>query len=201
MVHYVHSGPVSPLNGDVKRKVFRMAITNGNWSVVPNYTDTITSTKNLPLPDLDYAVDYSVRNQKNGETVIINKTGASVAPIEMIRYAQSRVANVYESGLIRDLNIAPSAQSNCAEGIKVYSEIATTFKATNTVSGEEITLPFRVSVAAVTPSTDIVPSAAYVQAVIRGLSTMFGTGEVDGTLAKSLARGDTNPVDDSGSDA
>jgi hypothetical protein len=176
-----------------------MAYTIGNWTVESLTSDTISSTKNLPIPDLDFASDYTVAKDGSEEVLLINKTGSSLKPVEMIRYTRRRVPDVYKSGLSANLDTCGSQRANCTEGISAYAELAYVLKATNSVSGEEIVLPMRGSIAFTVPTVDFVSPAALEQLVKRSIATMFATGTVDGTMATDIARGDLNPVNGSAS--
>lgn len=178
-----------------------MSETIGNWTVDVLTTDTISSTKNLPIPDLSYAADFTVAKSTSEEVVLINKTGASLRPAEMIRYTRRPVQDVYKSGLSSQLDISNSQRANCTSGVNAYGEIAYMLKATNSVSGEEIVLPMRGAVSFTVPTIDFVSPTALGTLIKRVISVMFDTGKVDGSLATNIARGDLNPADNSnGSD-
>jgi hypothetical protein len=182
------------LNPDVKEKGVPMEYTIGNWTIEPQTHDSISNAKNLPIPDLSFSTDYTVAKDGSEEVILINKTGDSLKPVEMIRYTRRRVADVYKSGLSANLDTCGASRANCTEGVSAYAELAYVLKATNSVSGEEVVLPMRGSIAFTVPTVDFVSPAALEALVKRSIATMFTTGAVDGTMATNIARGDLNPV-------
>lgn len=173
-----------------------MAYTIGNWTVDSLTSDSISAPKNLPIPDLDWEHDFHLLRSSSEEAVLINKTGSSLKPVEMVRFTRRPVVDVYKSGLSAQLDMCGAQKANCTNGVNAYAELAYMLKATNSVSGEEVLLPMRGSIAFTVPTIDFISPAALEALVKRSIATLFQTGKVDGSLATNIARGDLDPTND-----
>jgi hypothetical protein len=67
-------------------------------------------------------------------------------------------------------------------------------KAVNSVSGQELLLPFRGWIALEAPIVDFVKPEALELLLKRTVAAALATGSVDGTLATHVARGDLDPT-------
>lgn len=165
-----------------------MQYTIGDWTVSSLTTDTVTTTKNITVPDLDYKADYSISKDSPEEAILINTTGASLTSPESIRYANTKISNVYVGSEI------PTIQQHPIKGgVRTLCELRTTLSATNSVSGLEVELPLKGWVCLQVPTVNLVTKQAVEYLLCRALSTAFNTGATDGTREVEVARRDLIP--------
>lgn len=166
-----------------------LSYTVGNWSVASHEVDTITTPKSLSIPDLDFAVDYSVASDKGSDTSITNVTGTALEPVEKLRYAKEKVNDVYRTVDTLKANQLPSPV-----GARVLAEATEIISATNTVSGAELEIPIRVWTCIESSTHNAVTGAALLWALKRHVAQLFETGSVDESLLVELFRGDLDPT-------
>jgi hypothetical protein len=162
--------------------------TLGNWTVDQLTTDTISTAKSLSLVDLDYADDYTPTETNPNEARLANTTGTGLNPVEYLRYGRQFVKDIYNM-----FDVPQAARCNVADGVRTLHEVRYLLKATNSVSGDEILLPFRGWICLEAPTVDFVKPAAIELLLKRTVSAALATGSVDGTLATDVARGDLLP--------
>lgn len=160
----------------------------GDWTIVDQITDTISTPKNLPLPDLDFASDFAVSNNGTAEATLTNITGTSLESPESIRYARTTVSDVYSGSDI------PSSQRHAVKtGVRTLCEVKFTLKATNSTSGAEVFLPLKGWVCLQVPTVNLITGAAVTYALQRAVASAFNTGVVTNTREVEVARGDLIP--------
>jgi hypothetical protein len=167
--------------------------TRGNWTIELQVTDSVSTPKNLSIPDLSYASDYTAggRGSLNGDNTVVlqNISGDDLIPQEVYEYALSRAANVYAGTTI------PSAQqAPVKSGRKLAVKATMSYHATNSVSGEEIFLPFEFWTVVKVPDMNLVSVDIVDEALRRHLAQFFGTGSTDGSLLARMLRGDLDPT-------
>lgn len=167
-----------------------MNYTIGNWTVASQTTDTISTAKTPSIVDLDYASDFTLASEKPTEVQLANITGLALTPVETLRYARSKVDDVYA---MLNTGIDDAHKANAKSGTSLLTELTLQLKATNSVSGEEILLPMRGRIVLVAPTVSFVGPDALKYLLLRTISAGFGTGEVIGTQAVNMARGDLDP--------
>lgn len=166
-----------------------LSYTIGNWTVASNETDTISTTKNLALPDLSYAQDFS-KSEDTGKNVrIINTTGGTLEPVEKLRYAKERVADIYRTTDTLKANQLPSTV-----GARVLAENTEIIGASNAVSGAEVEIPIRVWTCIESSTHNAITGDALLWALKRHVAALFGTGEVTSAQLVKLFRGDLDPT-------
>lgn len=165
-----------------------MKYTVGKWEVETMTTDSITTDKQLSVPDLDYANDYSVSKDAGSEAILINTTGASLMSPESIRYGHSKVSDVYNGSDIPALMRHP-----IRSGVRTLAEVRTTLSATNTVTGEVFELPLKGWICLQLPTVNLITNEAVSMLLLRTIAAAFNTGSIDATREIEIARGDLAP--------
>jgi hypothetical protein len=163
----------------------------------PMYTDTISEPKTLSIPDLDYAHDFSERTKMKGRTpganadekYFVNNTGTSITAPEQVVYGRQPLANIYSN-----LEIDLTEQLAQKGGHRVYATVYTLWHATNTVSGAEAVVPFRMTLSFDNPDASLVTQQIVEEVFKRGVSHLFATGEVSGNMLAKMLRGDLDPT-------
>lgn len=166
-----------------------LSYTVGSWTITDQVTDTVSTPKNLPVPDLTYGTDYAVSKNDTEEAVLVNITGASLASPESIRYGKSIVSDVYSGSDI------PASQRHAVKsGVRTLSEVRFQLKAVNSVSGQEIFLPIRGWICLQLPTVNLITGSAVTYALARAVASSLNTGVVTNTREVEVARGDLIPT-------
>jgi hypothetical protein len=166
-----------------------MNYTIGNWTVESVVTDSISATKNVAIADLDFAKDFARSVSSDTEATMVNTTGASVTSPEVLRYARSRVQNVYNGMDIPAINMFANKG-----GYRTLAEVKFCLKAVNSVSGQEVLLPFKGWTCLVIPDAAPVTEAAVDYALKRTIAAAFDTGSVNGDRITEAVRGALIPA-------
>jgi hypothetical protein len=162
----------------------------GNWTVASHEVDTISSTKQLALPDLDYAHDFSVVSESSQDGVRLqNTSGTALESVERLRYSKERVADIY-----RNFATLKTAQLPSPVGARVLAESAEILTADNSVSGAELEIPIRVWTCIESSTHNAVTGEALLWALKRHIAALFSTGSVDADQLVKLFRGDLDPT-------
>lgn len=161
-----------------------MQYTTGNWTVQSLYKDTLTTPKNLSLPDLSYATDYAKSVDEPSEAVISNITAQELIPAETIRFATQNVANVYNN-----TNVGAGSRLDNPTGKQILIGNTVFYRATNSVTGQEVLLPIPGHIVLKICTHPLVTTELIEDAMKRIISSAFATGSVDASRVVSLARG------------
>jgi hypothetical protein len=161
----------------------------GNWTVASNEVDSISTTKSLALPDLDFSHDFSVVAGTSSESRLLNTSGTSLEPVEKLRYGRERVADIY-----RTIGTLKANQLPSPVGARVLAESTEILSASNSVSGAELEFPIRVWTCVESSTHNVVTGTALLWALKRHIASMFLTGQVDDEMLIRLFRGDLDPT-------
>lgn len=160
----------------------------GNWTVSSDYTDTVTATKSLALPDLSYKVNFAKKEDLPGSASITNATSTGMTPSETIKFGQSTVTNIYTNTDVDAVSCSPSKR-----GVQVMAEITENYKAVNSVTGDEIILPCKGRVVLRFPSMSCVNNALISDLFARTVSSALNTGMTDASRIVEIAKGSLLP--------
>lgn len=164
--------------------------TSGNWTVSDNYTDTNSATpKNISVPDLDQATDYSQKSDEPDACVVVNTTAPDIQAREAIKFARSSVNNVYQG--IKDVDA--SNQTPSKKGVQVMVETTTIYTATNSVTGDEYHIPCKGRLVLRIPNQSFVTDDMVEDILKRTIAAAFAEGSTDESRVVELARGQLAP--------
>jgi hypothetical protein len=173
--------------------------TTGNWTIEELYVDSISTPKTMSLPDLDWAHDWHQASKPTGRSVASNaaeayfgdSTGPTVDDVEHLTVSHRPVKNVYD-----DLPIPIDVSNQYAQktGRAVYRSFTTIYKATNSVSGQEVYIPLRSSRTYTIPAMPLVTPDLVTSFLKRSISSELATGSTDGTLLLAELRRDLDPT-------
>lgn len=161
--------------------------TQGNWDVSDQYTDTSATPKNISVPDLTYSSDYIAVKDEADEVIINNITADDLMPHESIKFAKSKVANVYAG-----IELAQAVGTN-KTGVQVMAELVTCYKAINSITGEEIDVPCKGRIVLRLPNAPFITDALVSDLLKRTIASAFATGATSETRIVAMARGALNP--------
>lgn len=151
------------------------------------YTDKVTTTKNLALPDLSYATDYALIRDDASEVVISNTTSPLDQP-ETIRFALSSVADVYQG-----TGIEPSFRSVTKRGESLLVQINDILRVTDAEGQILYDLPISSHIVVKLPLNEYVTADVALQVVKRNISALFDTGLVTSARLNQLLRSSLKP--------
>lgn len=156
-------------------------------TIATGCTDTAFSgstTLTVPIPGLNYPVDYRVLSNVPGEVVLTNVT-APVDQPEIARFAQRAKSNVYLG-----TDIDPSAYLPVRNGTSTLVELRQTLVETDSTDATYRKLiPMRVAVTIDLPSYGNITDAIVLALAERGIALLFEKGVVDATGFKAFQRG------------
>lgn len=161
-----------------------ISYTIGDWTVSDLVTDTLETPKSISVPDLDYAVDYTKVLDEATEAKIANTTGPDLLSHENIRFARSEVANVYAGS-----NTDSAMTLATRKGVQVMAEIRNTYRAANSVSGNEYDLPCTGRIVLRFPAATCVTKTLVTDLLVRTIASTLGTGAVTADRIMDLAMG------------
>lgn len=166
-----------------------MNYTIGNWTVVSQTTDTTSTPKTLSITDLSYDKDFTVATTSNEELILHNMTGKALSTAESIRYARTNVADVYKNS-----NVPATSRLAAKQGVRTLCEVQLELKATNNVSGAEVTIPAKGWICIQIPTAAMVTPEAVEYVLGRTIAAAFNKGATDENRIVELVRGDLNPM-------
>lgn len=163
----------------------------GNWTVSELTTDTITTAKNVSVPDIDWAHDYVIQKDSNGtECILANVTGDTLVAPEVVRVVRNSIDDIYKNIKV---DVPNTARLPARKGVRTLVELNRVYQATNSVSGEEYLIPVRGWTALEMPTASLITSDAVDDLLKREIGVLFDTGVTTPSLEVGIARGDLNP--------
>lgn len=106
---------------------------NNGFTVSADYTDTVTTPKNISVPDLS-ASDFALAKETSDTVTFTNVTGANAVSSEGLKQQYTAVADVY-----RNTDIDAASKLPSTRGIQVMNELTETYHAT--ASDKIVALP------------------------------------------------------------
>lgn len=161
-----------------------MEYTQHNWTVSSNVTDTIQTSKNIAVPDLDFANDYKKSLDEPNEAAITNTTGATITSPEHIRFGSTPVKNIY-NGVTTDV----TAMHQTKSGVQVMVEISKNYSAVNKTTGQEVDLPCKGRIVLRFPTASCVSEELVKDLLSRTIASALATGGTDAGRLVEIARG------------
>lgn len=158
--------------------------TIGSWTVSSLYHDSLQDSKSLDLPDLSYSTDFSKSVDEPSEAKIDNVTSTELTSPEQIRYATSKVSNIYNDTSTPAVSKMPNAA-----GVQNLVEINEVYRAVNSATGQEVDLPCKGRIVLRFPNNSVVTQALIQDLLVRTISAAFATGSVDASREVQIARG------------
>lgn len=160
-----------------------------SYSLNKGYTDTITTPKNVAIPDLDYANDFHVSRDVPGEVVMTNTT-SPLDREESIRFSITNVKDIYTGTSVDPAYFAPSHQ-----GISLVIQVNDTWRYEDAVdpTAQAIDLPITSHIVIKAPKTSYIDADNYLSIVKRAVSLAFDTGSVTSNRLMMLLKGALNP--------
>lgn len=166
-----------------------MQYTAGNWTVSSLTTDSVTTKKNIAVPDLSWSTDYAISVEEPEEGQLVNTTGAAISSPEKVRFAAQDIANIY-----KNTGIDITQQATLKNGRRCMSEISINYQAVNSVSGTEVIIPVKGRIVLELPSAPFVTQTLVNDGLYRTIAAGFdGAGSVDSDRFVELARGSILP--------
>lgn len=153
------------------------------------YTDTITTPKNVAVPDLDFANDFRVTTDVPGEVIMTNVT-SPLDRNETIRFALSNVKDIYTNS-----GVDAAYQAASHQGISLVVQVNDTWRYADAAdpTAQAVDLPITAHLVIKAPKTSFLSADNYLSIGQRAFSLMFGTGEVTSARLMMLLKGALDP--------
>lgn len=162
-----------------------------SYSINTGYTDTVTTTKNVAIPDLSYVSDFTVTTDTAKEAILTNIT-SPMDRVETIRFGSTDIKDVYTGTGIDPAFMAPSHK-----GVSIVMQMNDIWRycdATN-LALPQIDLPISAHIVLKVPKTSYVTADQFLSALTRAFSLAFATGSVTSTRLYSLLKGALDPTE------
>lgn len=159
------------------------------YSLSKGYTDTITATKNVAIPDLDYAHDFRVSTDTPGEVILTNVT----SPLdrgETIRFAVSNVKDIYAN-----TGVDAAYQAASHQGISLVVQVSDTWRYSDPANptATAVDLPIGAHLVIKAPKTSFLSANDYLSIAQRAISLLFNTNQVTSDRLMMLLKGALDP--------
>lgn len=157
------------------------------------YTDTPingVTTLSLSRGLLNFKADFSPVNLKNGEATVTNVTSPQDRP-EKIRFASSKIDNVYKGS-----GISPSVQAPSVRGTNLLVQLTEVASITDpTDASYRVDVPISAHIVLKVPAIEQITEDHIIAVVGRLISGLFETGKSDSIRLARLVRGSLLPAD------
>lgn len=157
------------------------------------YADSVTATKNLVIPSLSYATDFSVKTETANELVLTNVTSPLDQP-ETLRMAIQNINNIYSG-----TGIDPSVMSVSKRGVSLVVQLNDILRvsqsdAENTCCGESVMdFPISAHIVLKVPIVQYVDAETVLTVLKRNVAACFDTNGVTADRLNSMLRGALKP--------
>lgn len=160
-----------------------------SYSLNKGYTDTITTTKSVAIPDLDYATDFRISTDVPGEVILTNVT-SPMDRNESIRLALSSVKDIYTN-----TGVDPAYMAASHQGVSLVCQVIDTWRYADAANptAQAIDLPISAHIVLKAPKTSYISADDYLSIAQRAFSLLFATGSVTSAHLVTLLKGALDP--------
>lgn len=162
--------------------------TTGDWTVNRQIVDTIATPKNISVPNLSWTADYAKVLDSASEAKVANVTGADLLSHESVRFARSDVANIYQG-----VDVDSALMLSQKKGVQVMAELSNSYRAANSVTGNEYDLPCKGRIVLRVPAFSCVTEELITDLLVRTIACVFGTSAVNADRLMDIIRGSLLP--------
>lgn len=150
------------------------------------YTDSITTQKQLSIPDLDWDTDFAIVKDSANELILTNITSPVDQP-ETFRFGYQTVANIYAG-----TGIDPSFMSVSKRGVSLVSQVNDIYRIQctdeNACVPVVIDLPYEAHLVVKVPISQYVTADLAMQIGKRAFAGIFDTGGVTSARLGAMMR-------------
>lgn len=159
------------------------------------YTDKLSATKNVAVPQLSYATDFSVKTDTPNEVVITNVTSPLDQP-ETIRFGIQNIRDIYNG-----TSVDPTAMSVARQGVSLVVQLNDILRVTPEESSTSCCCgegfqdyPISTHIVIRTPVASPITADVVLSVVKRNIAALFGEGaDVTSARLNSMLRGALKP--------
>lgn len=152
------------------------------------YVDTVSTTKNVAIPTLSWAVDYKTKVDTPDEVVLTNVTSPLDRP-ETIRFGYTEVKDVYKNTSIDASVYAPTKR-----GVQLLAQINDVYSVTDSVDAEyRVDLPVQAHMVIKVPASEVITADVVKELVLRSVASFFNTADVTSEKIAAMIRGSLRP--------
>lgn len=165
-----------------------------SYNATFGFTDKISDTKNIAVPQLSYSSDYSIKNETASEVVLTNVTSPLDQP-ELIRFAENPIRDIYKNS-----NVDPAARSAATQGVSLLVQNIPILRVTpadssNCCNMGYLDFPIPIHTVVQAPLSPYVSLDNIYAALLRHFASFFGEGaDVTNARLGALLRGALKPA-------
>lgn len=129
--------------------------TAGAFTVTSPYVDTRAAVNvTRKVPSIDWSTDYSQKSISNDKCELVNRTGSALGPSERVTVSRTELSDIYK-------NASADASHRLADarGVRVMIQDNVEYKAVNTTTGDEYSVPARAWICVETSVAPLVTDA------------------------------------------
>lgn len=167
-----------------------MEYTTGNWKVNDLIDHANDTEATMNVARMTFNKDYARTSQTSTETDVVNTTSNLVGDVENVRFAYSKVNDIYDQS-----SVDPGNQLDNHRGVQIMVEAKTQLMATNSVSGKECILPMKSRIVVRVPAASLITQEAVAYAVNRAIAAAYGSEDSIAKNLMSMARGALDPTE------
>lgn len=158
------------------------------------YTDTLSATKNVAVPQLSFATDFTVQKDEPSEVVLTNMTSPLDQP-ETIRFAITPVKDIY-SGTAVPMAARAAAMNGISLLVQVNDILRTTVEGSTCNCLGYYDTPISVHMVIRAGINQYVTTDNVMSVVKRQIASLFASGtDVTNARLSALLRGSLKPAD------
>lgn len=152
------------------------------------FTDKVSATKSINIPDLSWDVDFKTKSDEPNEVILTNVTSPLDRP-ELFRFGYSEIKDVY-----KNTSIDPSVYAPTRRGIQILCQVNDVYSLTDSVDANyRVDLPVQAHVVLKVPACDVITADMAEELVQRAVSGLFATGSVTSAKLSAMLRGSMRP--------
>lgn len=152
------------------------------------YTDSVSQTKTISIPDLSYGKDFAVSKEEPSETDIVNLT-TPVDQTESVRFAITSIANVY-----KDTGIDPAYYGATTKGFSLVAQVSDVLRVTDDTNPAFCQdFPVSAHIVVKGPKSQYLSADNLMVVINRAIAALYATGKTDSSRLNELVRGALTP--------
>lgn len=152
------------------------------------YTDTITTSKKLDRPDLDFKQDFAKVAEEEHLTIVSNLTTPVDQP-ETFRWQIQDIADIYKGS-----GVDPSVHATSKKGFSLVVQVNDILRVTDDQDPSfQTDLPVSAHLVLKAPKSQYLTEAALETVIGRCVAALFSTGSTSTDRLKQLVRGAMTP--------
>lgn len=148
------------------------------------YTDSVVTTKNVAVPDLNWTTDFKVKQDEPTEAILANVTSPLDRP-ESIRFGYTDIKDVYKG-----TSIDPSVYAPTRRGMQILAQVNDIYSvSSDTDATYRIDLPVSAHVVIKIPACELLTADVVNALALRAVATLYNKTVVTSEKLAAMTRG------------